>query len=80
MAPSRGSLWSGRLAERYRLLRRCRLIKRASSPWGLMTIELKTYRINFSSFDPGRMIVSVRSGPVEMQPTSTPVSSSKNLR
>ena len=34
----------------------------------------------FSNFDPARIIVSVRSGPVEMPPTSTPVSSSKNLR
>jgi Zn-dependent alcohol dehydrogenase len=36
--------------------------------------------INRSSFDPVRMMVSLRSGPVEIPPTSTPAFSSRNLR
>ena len=35
------------------------------------------YVINFSNRDPGRTTVWVRSGPVEMHPTSTPVRSDK---
>jgi len=37
-------------------------------------------QINFCNFEPGRTMVSSRSGPVEMQPISTLVRSLRNLR
>ena len=66
----------------HRFLVACRLSnenaddkKRSSAP-----LKQPAYAISASKRDPGRTMVWLRSGPVEMQPTSTPVRFSRKAR
>ena len=55
---------------------------RAVSPAGPISVDRPDEnpypRMSFSSLEPGTIIVSERSGPVETAPTSTPVRSLRN--
>ena len=55
-------------------------MNRTGSPVSRRAVERTNQRSSFSIFEPGTKIVSSRSGPVEMQPASTPVCSSRKRR